>query len=93
MWDGGVTTNTMSRWIRISLKEFGVETSVFNAHSTRGAVAAKASASGGLNLKGRPLENGIHFQDILQKNISAPTCSGNFPAEAPGFLLFKENVV
>jgi hypothetical protein len=38
---GGVTANTMSRWIRISLKEFGVDTSVFNAHSTRGAAAAK----------------------------------------------------
>ena len=43
---GGVTANKMSRWIRISLKEFGIDTSVFNAHSTRGAAAAKASASG-----------------------------------------------
>ena len=43
---GGVTANTISRWIRTSLKESGVDTSVFNAHSTRGAAASKALASG-----------------------------------------------
>jgi hypothetical protein len=34
---GGVTANPMSRWIRTSLKESGVDKSVFNVHSTRGA--------------------------------------------------------
>ena len=43
---GGVTSNTMSRWIRLSLKLSGVNTAVFKAHSTRGAAASKASASG-----------------------------------------------
>ncbi|KAK4003501.1 hypothetical protein OUZ56_005261 [Daphnia magna] len=43
---GGVTANTISRWIRITLKESGVDTSVFSAHSTRGAAASKASAAG-----------------------------------------------
>lgn len=42
----GVTANTMSRWIRSALELSGEDTSVFKAHSTRGAAASKASASG-----------------------------------------------
>jgi hypothetical protein len=36
----------MSGWIRSSLKAAGVDTTVFKAHSTRGAAASKALASG-----------------------------------------------
>lgn len=42
----GVTANTMSKWIRSALNVSGVDTSIFKAHSTRGAAASKASASG-----------------------------------------------
>lgn len=41
-----ITANTMSGWIRSSLKAAGVDTAVFKAHSTRGAAASKALASG-----------------------------------------------
>lgn len=42
----GVTGNTMSKWIRSALQISGVDTSMFKAHSTRGAAASKAAASG-----------------------------------------------
>jgi hypothetical protein len=40
-----ITANTMSGWIRSSLKA-AIDTAVFKAHSTRGAVASIALASG-----------------------------------------------
>lgn len=41
-----VTPNTISGWIRSSLTAAGVDTSIFSAHSTRGAAASKAFAAG-----------------------------------------------
>ena len=41
-----VTPNTISRWIRTIMLSAGVVTSVFGAHSTRGAAASRASVSG-----------------------------------------------
>lgn len=43
---GKVTANTMSGWIRTCLGMCGVDTSVFKAHSTRGAAASKAAKLG-----------------------------------------------
>lgn len=43
---GPVTGNTVGRWIKTFLKEAGVDTSVFSAHSTRGAAASSAANSG-----------------------------------------------
>ena len=41
----GVTASTVSRWIKTLLSLSGVDTTTFKAHSTRVAVASKASAS------------------------------------------------
>lgn len=41
-----VSANTLSRWIRSILKSAGIDTTVFGAHSTRGAAASKAFAGG-----------------------------------------------
>ena len=42
---GGVTTSSVSRWIKTLLSLSGIDTTKFQAHSTRVAVASKASAS------------------------------------------------
>jgi len=41
-----VTPSTISRWIRTIMLSAGVDTSVFGAHSTRGAAASRASVAG-----------------------------------------------
>lgn len=41
-----VSPSTISRWIKSYLAAAGVDTSVFGAHSTRGAGASKATANG-----------------------------------------------
>ena len=37
-----VTSNTVSGWIRSLLTDAGIDTTIFSAHSTRGAAASKA---------------------------------------------------
>lgn len=39
-----VSSSTIGRWIKQILKDSGVDTAVFSAHSTRGAAASKAAA-------------------------------------------------
>lgn len=41
-----VSTNTISRWIKIMLEESGIDTSVFSAHSTRHASTSAARMRG-----------------------------------------------
>lgn len=41
-----VTSSTIGRWIKDQLGEAGIDTSIFAAHSTRGAAASKAVSSG-----------------------------------------------
>ena len=41
-----LTSSTVGRWIKDQLKEAGIDTSVFSAHSTRGAAASKAASAG-----------------------------------------------
>jgi len=41
-----VSSNTISRWIRTIMLSAGIDTSIFGAHSTRGAAASRASAAG-----------------------------------------------
>lgn len=43
---GAVTGNTIARWIKSFLKLAGIDTSVFSAHSTRGAASSLAIAKG-----------------------------------------------
>ena len=40
------SVSTIGHWIKEQLKEAGIDTSTFSAHSTRGAAASKAAASG-----------------------------------------------
>ncbi len=40
------TGSTIGRWIKSSLSKAGVDTSIFSAHSTRGAAASKAFGCG-----------------------------------------------
>jgi hypothetical protein len=41
-----VSSATVGRWIKSTLQDCGVDTTVFSAHSTRGAAASKAAAKG-----------------------------------------------
>lgn len=41
-----VSSSTVGRWIKDQLKEAGIDTAVFSAHSVRGASASKAMAQG-----------------------------------------------
>ena len=41
-----VSSSTIGRWIKDQLKEAGIDTSIFSAHSARGAAASKAMAQG-----------------------------------------------
>lgn len=41
-----VSSNTIGRWIKSFLKEAGIDTEIFSAHSTQGAVASKAAKAG-----------------------------------------------
>jgi site-specific recombinase XerD len=43
---GPVTANTLARWIKNILKESGIDTNTFSAHSTRGAAASQAARDG-----------------------------------------------
>jgi len=42
----GASSSTIGRWIKSCITDAGIDGSVFSAHSTRGAGASKASASG-----------------------------------------------
>lgn len=48
-----VAPNSVSRWIKTSLRCAGVDTDTFGAHSTRSAAASKATASGRLRVQER----------------------------------------
>ena len=41
-----MSSSTIGRWIKDQLKEAGIDTSIFSAHSARGAAASKAMAQG-----------------------------------------------
>lgn len=41
-----IGASTVSRWVKVLLTEAGIDTTVYSAHSTRGASASKAAASG-----------------------------------------------
>ncbi|KAI9565203.1 reverse transcriptase [Daphnia sinensis] len=43
---GSVSGNTLARWIKEYLSEAGIDTTIFSAHSTRGAAASGAARSG-----------------------------------------------
>uniref|UniRef100_A0A1X7UWB1 Tyr recombinase domain-containing protein n=1 Tax=Amphimedon queenslandica TaxID=400682 RepID=A0A1X7UWB1_AMPQE len=45
-----VTSSSIARWLRTTLEEAGIDSSIFGAHSTRGA-SASAAARGGVTLE------------------------------------------
>lgn len=50
-----VSSSTVDRWIKDQLKETGVDTTIFSAHSRRGAAASK------------PASSGVNIQSILNQ--------------------------
>jgi hypothetical protein len=50
-----VSSSTIGRWIKDQLKEAGIDTTVYSAHSVRGAAASKA------------VNNGVPIQSILNQ--------------------------
>lgn len=44
--NNSVSGNTVGRWIKSYLKDAGIDTTTFGAHSTRGAVSSKAASTG-----------------------------------------------
>ena len=44
------TSSSIARWLRTILEEAGIDSSIFGAHSTRGA-SASAAARGGVTLE------------------------------------------
>uniref|UniRef100_A0A1X7VC53 Uncharacterized protein n=1 Tax=Amphimedon queenslandica TaxID=400682 RepID=A0A1X7VC53_AMPQE len=45
-----VTSSSIARWLRTTLEEAGIDSTIFRAHSTRGA-SASAEARGGVTLE------------------------------------------
>jgi len=41
-----VTSCTIARWLKIVMIEAGIDTSIFKAHSVRGAACSKAAGTG-----------------------------------------------
>ncbi|GFN74311.1 tyrosine recombinase [Plakobranchus ocellatus] len=46
----GVTKDTLARWIKLTLKKSGIDTSIFKAHSTRAAAASAAARTSDVSL-------------------------------------------
>lgn len=43
---GAVTTDTISRWLKVVMTQAGIDTNIFKAHSTRSASSSKAITTG-----------------------------------------------
>ena len=41
-----MTSSTIARWLKTCLSDAGIDTSIFKAHSVRGASSSKAAATG-----------------------------------------------
>lgn len=54
-----ITSSTLARWIKFVLRESGVNTNIFQAHSSRSASTSKVSSNLALN--------GLSVKDILNK--------------------------
>ena len=67
-----VTSSTIARWLRITLEQSGIDSSIFGAHSTRGA-SASAAAKGGITtediLKAANWSSESVFQRFYHKEV------------------------
>ena len=62
-----VTSSTIARWLRMTLEQAGIDSSVFGAHSTRGA-SASAAARGGITTQDiLKAELRVSFPEILSQ--------------------------
>ena len=43
---GPVSSNTVARWIKTVMKDSGIDTNIFSAHSTRSATSSQAAKDG-----------------------------------------------
>ena len=67
-----VTSSSIARWLKTILEEAGIDTSIFGAHSTRGAsasAAAKAGVTTGDILKAANWNSESVFQRFYHKSI------------------------
>ena len=84
---GNVTANTISGWIRSALASSRIDTSLFKAHSTRGAAASKALASGmsvDRILKAGHWSSASTFGRFYQRDAIAPMTPAIFNSGAGG---------
>ena len=67
-----VTSSTVARWLRGTLDQAGIDSTIFGAHSTRGA-SASAAARGGVTtediLKAANWSSESLFQKFYHKNV------------------------
>ena len=66
-----VTSSTVARWIVLFLKECGIDTTVFSAHSTRSASSSK-SLKNGMSLGDIGKAAGWSSTSTFQKNYNKP---------------------
>ena len=65
-----VTSSSIARWLKTILEEAGIDTSIFGAHSTRGAsAAAKAGVTTGDILKAAKWNSESVFQRFYHKSV------------------------
>lgn len=70
-----VSGNTVGRWIKDFLSDAGIDTDTFSAHSTRGAAASKAAASGisvDSILRAGDWSNEVTFAKFYNRDIVSP---------------------
>ena len=67
-----VTSSTIARWLRLTLEQSGIDSSIFGAHSIRGA-SASAAAKGGITtediLKAANWSSESFFQRFYHKEV------------------------
>ena len=73
---GSLTSSTVTRWLKTLLQEAGVNTSLFNAHSVRGASTSKAANLGITTsdiLKAADWSTESVFQKFYYKPTNSPS--------------------
>ena len=81
---GPASKDTISRWIRQTMKDAGIDTSVFKPHSTRGAATSAAKAAKAANVPIREIVNtaGWRSDSTFAKFYDCPITNESNFAEA-----------
>ena len=77
-----ISTSTISRWIKLTLGEAGIDTSLYKSHSTRAASTSAASKSLDISyiLKAASWKKASTFRRYYHRNISSESESVRFGA-------------